>query len=118
MRIFKKAAAHGEVNILLVNSLPEDLTEITTNDDHHVIGHSESGNHHVLERKDVRMFDGGKTPAGMQILYALIENPTNVKQFRAGSPHDTIALDKGDVIRLTPSLDYNPYAKLIERSRD
>ena len=118
MRKFNKTAAQGEVNITLVDSLPEGLSSITTDDTHHIIGHSESGNHHVLERSAVDMYDGGKTPAGMQILYALVKNPTEVKQLRDSSPHDTIGLNQGDIIRITPALDYNPYAKAIERARD
>ena len=118
MRKFKTHAAQGEVNLTLVNSMPENLKAFAAEKDHYIIGHSESGNHHVLERKAVDMFDGGKTPAGMQILYAIVKEPTEVKQLRDSTPHDTIALDKGDIVRITPALDYNPYAKEIERARD
>ena len=118
MRTFKQSAAQGEVNIRIVQSIPEGLVEFPPEGDHYIIGHSESGNHHVLERESVDMYDGGKTAAGMQILYAIVKTPTEVTQLRSGTPHDTIALNVGDKIRITPALDYNPYAKAIERARD
>ena len=118
MRKFDKTAAQGEVNITLVKSMPAGLTPFASEGGYYVLGHSESGNHHVLERDHAEVFDGGKTAAGMQILYALIKETTEVKQISAGSPHDTIGLNAGDIIRITPAIDYNPYAKAIERARD
>jgi len=118
MRKFGKTAAQGEVNLTLVDELPDDLTAFQADGPVYIIGHSESGNHHVLERDAVDMFDGGKTAAGMQILYALVKKPTKVKQLRESKPHETIDLDQGDIVRITPALDYNPYAEMIQRSAD
>lgn len=118
MRKFEKTAAQGEVNITLIASIPKDLKPFEPENGAYIIGHSESGNHHVLEREHVDMFVGEKTSAGMQVLYGLVKSPTEVKQLRDGKPHETIALNEGDMIRITPSIDYNPYAKAIERARD
>lgn len=118
MRIFNERSAQGEVNITLINNMPKDLKPLKAEGDHYIIGHSESGNHHVLERKHVDMFEGEKTKAGMQVLYAIVKEPTKVKQLRDGNPHKVIDLNKGDIIRINPSIDYNPYAKAIERARD
>ena len=118
MREFKKAAAQGEVNLTLIDAMPKDLSPFDADGDQYIIGHSESGNHHVLDRKHVDMFIGEKTSAGMQVLYAIVKEPTKVRQLRDGSPHETIDLDAGDIIRINPSIDYNPYAKAIERALD
>ena len=118
MRKFTKHAAQGEVNIVLVNNMPENLSAFASEGDYYIIGHSESGNHHVLDRDDVDMFDGGKTPSGMQILYAIVTAPTEVKQLADSTPHEKIGLNEGDIIRITPALDYNPYADEIARSAD
>jgi len=118
MRIFKKTSAQGEVNIMLVPTIPHGLAAFEPEGDFYIIGHSESGNHHVLEREKVDMFVGEKTGAGMQTLYALVKEPARVRQLRDNDPHEVIALNKGDMIRISPSLDYNPYAKEIERARD
>jgi len=118
MRNFKKTAAQGEVNIKLIEKLPVGLSLFDADGEFYIIGHSESGNHHVLERECVDVFVGEKTTAGMQVLYAIVKEPTKVRQLRDGSPHETIDLDAGDILRITPSIDYNPYAKMIERARD
>ena len=118
MRTFTKTAAQGEVNITLIEAIPSGLSEFKPEGDFYIIGHSESGNHHVLERAPVDIFIGEKTHAGMQVLYATVKEPTKVRQLRDGSPHGAIDLNKGDMIRITPSIDYNPYAKEIERARD
>lgn len=118
MRAFKKTAAQGEVNITLVDAIPEGLAPFKCDGEHYILGHSESGNHHVLDRESARVFVGGETPSGMKILYAIIDKPTKIQQLAAGNPHETIGLNAGDVIRITPAIDYNPYAKAIERARD
>lgn len=118
MRKFTKTAAQGEVNIQLIAEIPEGLTPFEPEGDFYIIGHSESGNHHVLERGPVDVFIGEKTSSGMQVLYGLVKSPTRVRQLRDGNPHDTIALNTGDKIRMWPSIDYNPYADAIERARD
>ena len=118
MREFKKSAAQGEVNVTLIDSIPNGLEPFEPENGVYIIGHSESGNHHVLECKHVDMFVGEKTQAGMQVLYAIVNEPAEIKQLRDGQPHEAIALNKGDMIRINPAIDYNPYAKAIERARD
>jgi len=118
MRKFKKSAAQGEVNVMLIDTIPPGLKAFEPENGFYIIGHSKSGNHHVLEREHVDMFVGEKTPAGMQVLYGIVKSPTEVKQLRDSQPHETIGLNEGDMIRITPAIDYNPYAKAIERARD
>lgn len=121
MRNFDKTAAQGEVNFEIVENLPEGLKPFEATGPHYIIGHSESGNHHVLERDDVEVFTSHeKTPSGMEVLYAIAKNPTTAKQTGTGSPHGEIAFNAGDVIRITPSIDYDHYAKerAIRRAAD
>lgn len=45
--------AHGEVTIVPIQAIPENVGEaIPPEDGKHIIGHSESGHHHVLDRLD------------------------------------------------------------------
>ena len=112
MKTFKLTAAQGEVNIRKIGgSIPADLAPVKPEKGLLIVGHSESGHHHgfrdqagvtVLERtKDV--------PAGMKILYAILENPAELIQ-DAAAPHETIMLDAGEYeIRI--SREYDPFAE-------
>lgn len=115
MKSFKISAAQGEVNIRRIETLPESvragLIPINPENGLLIVGHSESGHHHgfragagvtLLERtKDV--------PAGMKIIYAIIENPSELIQDAAG-PHETIMYDAG-IFEHRISREFNPFSE-------
>lgn len=118
MKTFKLCAAQGEVNIRRVSSVPQGLAPIKPEKGLLIVGHSESGHHHgfravagvsVMERtKDV--------PAGMKILYAVLENPTALIQ-DASAPHEPLMLDPGEYeIRI--SREYDPFAEQTRQVAD
>ena len=118
MKTFKIAAAQGEVNIRRVETVPEGLTPVVPEKGLLIVGHSESGHHHgfragpgvaVLERtRDV--------PAGMRILYAILENPTALIQ-DASAPHEPIMLGAG-VFELRIAREYDPFAEQARQVAD
>ena len=121
MRDFKHTAAQGEVNFELVDKMPEGLKPFETKGDHYILGHSESGNHHVMDRSDFDVFVGEDTTSdGMEILYALVKNPSSARQISSGNPHGEIKFDAGDVVKIYPSIDFDPYAEeaAIRRAAD
>lgn len=74
--------AQGEVMIFrLLDTMPTGLVPMTDIDrlGRPIIGHSESGHHHVLERA-VAVMEKPDAPNGMRILYALLEEPTMLIQ--------------------------------------
>ena len=118
MRKFSIVASQGEVNFKIIGAMPEGLAPFDATGKHYIIGHSENGNHHVLERSDVDIFKGGKTSAGMQILYALVNVATSVKQTSTGTPHAPITFDAGDIVKIWPSVDFNPFTDAISLAQD
>lgn len=58
-----------------------------------VISHSEQGNHHILAG-DVDVMERVKTPEGMTVLRAIVEEPTRLFQ-DAQVPHEPVQLDPG-----------------------
>lgn len=118
MKTFQVTAAQGEVNIRRVAKAPEGLVPVAPEKGLLIVGHSESGHHHgfrdqagvvVMERtKDV--------PAGMKILYAILENPAELIQ-DAASPHETILLDAG-VYEMRLSREYDPFAEQARQVAD
>lgn len=120
MKTFKLTAAQGEVNIRRIDpsDLPADLVAIAPENGLLIVGHSESGHHHgfrasagvtVLERtKDV--------PAGMKILYAILENPTQLIQ-DADAPHEALGFEAG-VYEVRLSREYDPFAEQARQVAD
>ena len=91
------AVAQGEVTCrLLEGKMPSGLAPLNDADKagRPIIGHSESGHHHVLERA-VEVFEAPNPPAGMRVLYALLDEPTALIQDAPGNPHETQLLPAG-----------------------
>jgi len=80
-----------------------------------IISHSESGNHHVIAGAEV-LERTDNVPAGMAILYAIVDNPTALKQ-DASHPHKQIDLDPG-LYEIRVSREFNPFEEQIRRVAD
>lgn len=106
------AFAQGEVYARKIDKMPEGLPfDDFDKQGRPIIGHSESGHHHVLERaREVRVEPN--PPAGMRILYALLDEPTKLLQ-DAGDPHGEHVLDAG-VYEFRIAREYDP---LMEQAR-
>ncbi len=105
----------GEVRIERIEDLPDGLepfTEKTSNGKAFIISHSERGHHHVLDCADCEIMER-KLPeefgAGMRILYAIIKEPTEMRQ-DAAVPHDTQPMEPGNY-QLTISTEVDPFTK-------
>jgi hypothetical protein len=120
MKTFKLTAAQGECNIRRIDAtaIPAGLAPVTPEKGLLIVGHSESGHHHgfraqagiaLLERtKDV--------PQGMKILYAILENPTELIQ-DAAAPHEPLMLDAG-AYEVRISREFDPFAEQARRVAD
>jgi hypothetical protein len=109
--------AQGEITIIAIDALPEGITtkpvERTTRG--HIISHSENGNHHVLTGGDV-MERTNDVPAGMQIIYALLDAPAALVQ-DAPVPHEGFDLAPG-IYEFRISREYDPFAEQARRVAD
>lgn len=124
MKSFLKIAAQGEITIRRIGDVPakhikrEGFTPLALENGKFVIGHSETGHHHVLSRNDgadVMVLD--RPPEGMRILYAILENPTSLDHQRDHDTHESIALPPGEY-EFRVQREYDPYAALARQSAD
>ena len=124
MQSFKKVAAQGEITIHRLGNVPKIRTArkgcspLNLEDGKLVIGHSETGHHHVLSRNDgadVMVLDS--PPAGMRILYAILENPTSLEHLRPYDTHEAVMLEPGEY-EFRIQREYDPYAELARQSAD
>lgn len=92
--------AHGEVNFLRIDEgqLPtdgwSDFSDVSRSGDW-IVGHSEQGTHHVLDRDGVTIQT--RESNGFRILKAIVTKPAVLYQ-DAGVPHDPQIIEPGEYI--------------------
>lgn len=124
MRVFKATAAQGEITIRRIGDVPVDksvragYSAMGTENGKYIIGHSETGHHHVLDRTDgVNIAVMDAPPTGMKILHAILENPTMLVHQREHDTHDPIQLIPGEYeFRIAREFDH--YAELARKAAD
>lgn len=109
--------AQGEITVFRVSELPEGLMPFTDADKRGrpIISHSESGHHHVLDRA-VTVMERPNAPAGMRILYALLDEPTMLIQ-DADKPHGSHSLDAG-IYEFRIAREYDPFTEQARQVAD
>ncbi len=110
-------AAQGEAKVFRIDALPEMQTKAPEYNcaGHAIISHSESGHHHVVAGAEV-MERLDNVPAGMAILYAIVKEPTALRQ-DAPHPHGEIPLDPG-IYEFRVSREFDPFAEQIRLVAD
>ena len=94
---FNKVAAQGEITIVRIGDVPLDKKVdgklLALENGRFIIGHSETGHHHVLERAagaTVTVCD--HAPAGMKVLHAILTEANSLVHERGHDTHETINL--------------------------
>ena len=113
-----ECGAQGEISIFRCEgSMPECVTAMLERDNagRPIISHSESGNHHVLERA-VEVFEADTAPSGMRILYALLDEPTALIQ-DAPDAHGSHTLEPG-LYEYRIAREFDPFSEQIRMVAD
>lgn len=122
MKSFNKVAAQGELMIRKIadvpsKKLPIGYTALAAENGNLIVGHSETGHHHVIDADCAEIGVKEKTSAGMRILYAIVRDETKVEHLRPYDTHEPIALTPGDYeIRI--GREYDQFAELIRQQAD
>jgi len=123
MKSFQICAAQGEITIRRIGGIPKKptmkgFTVMNPDGGKFIIGHSETGHHHVLDRTDgvsVAVLD--RPPEGMRILRMILENPTSLDHLRPHDTHESVMLEPGEYeVRI--AREYDPYQELARQSAD
>lgn len=109
--------AQGEITLFRVSEMPAGLVPLGEKDKagRPIISHSESGHHHVLDR-DVAVLEKADPPAGMRILYALLEEPTALIQ-SADQPHGQHDLPPG-IYEFRIAREFDPFSEQVRQVAD
>ena len=120
---FRVVAAQGEITIKRVGGvpknkkLPKGFVPLEMENGHYVIGHSETGHHHVINDATAVIGVMERPPEGMRILYMILENPLEVKHLRGFDTHAPLQNEPG-VYEVRIAREYDPYAELARISAD
>lgn len=109
--------AQGEITIIKLDSLPTGFEHkpVERIAKGWIISHSESGHHHLLTGGNV-MERTDKVPAGMQVLYALLEQPASLVQ-DAQVPHGGYDLPAG-FYEFRVAREHDPFTEQARRVAD
>ena len=118
MLTFSKIAAQGEITIRRVGGIKPVGKPLPLENGKLIIGHSETGHHHVLEHTrgaTVTVLD--KAPEGMRVLHMILTEANSLVHNRAHDTHEAIALEPGEYsVRVAREFDH--YAELARQSAD
>lgn len=105
----KIIGAQGEITIIQIDAIPENVQGIAVEraPGGWIISHSEKGNHHLLTGGEV-MERTKDVPAGMKILYAILEQPEKLIQ-DATDAHGAHNLPAG-LYEFRIAREYDPFA--------
>lgn len=115
----KVVGAQGEVDIYEIDAIPEGIetkpVEKTARG--WIISHSEQGHHHILTGGDVVECIDPKIPEGMQVFYAMLDEPEELIQDAVGDPHAPHKLDK-KFYEFRTTREYDPFTQQARRVAD
>ena len=117
MKHFDKTAAQGECYFRKVDSIPKGLKPLALENGQLIIGHSETGHHHVIEHPNHAEVFKADDADGIEMLYAVIGKPTSVRHLRGHDTHEAIALQPG-MYEIRKGREYDPYAELVRQVAD
>lgn len=109
--------AHGECNFFRITEGCADLNgfaPVSVDAKGLIVGHSESGHNHVLERGDMVVSE--RVIGGMKVLHAILNEPLKLRQ-SAGDPHKEQIVEAGEYF-ITNNIEYNPFLEQARRVAD
>lgn len=121
MKKFVKTAAQGEITIIrlggLSHKIPNGCTPLKAESGKFIIGHSETGHHHVMSSAGAEVAVLDSPPEGMRVLYAILKNPTSLVHLRDHDTHEPIIHEPG-VYEIRIAREFDHYAELARQSAD
>lgn len=94
MKEFKNVARQGDMLIVRIEDLPNDIVESKPVNGEYIVTHSETGHNHVVkERPDVKMYESSNDNL---VAYLVVEEfEALLEHHRAYKQHETIKVKPG-----------------------
>ena len=109
--------AQGEITIFRISKLPDNVvaSKVGRTSVGAIIAHSESGNHHILTG-GADVLEHPSAPAGMQILYAILDEPQSLIQDTT-VPHETYNLSPS-IYEFRIAREHDHFSEMARRVAD
>ena len=117
MKTFDKHGAQGEISLAKVAKVPDGLKRIDPVNGRVIVGHSETGHHHTVSADCVELYEAKTAPAGMRVLYAIVNAPASLDHKRDFDTHESLALQPG-MYEIRIGREYDPYAEIARQQAD
>jgi len=101
---FRNCAAQGDLLITRIDAIPATATAATPENGVHVLAHSETGHHHVVDAGAVDYFNAANDSF---VSYLRVNQPTDLRHLRSFDTHAPIHVDPG-VYRINRQREYTP----------
>lgn len=123
MKSFQLVAAQGEITVFRVGGvpakkkLPDGYKALRPENGRFIIGHSESGHHHVIAAKGAIVGELERPPEGMRILRAILADANSLDHLRDHDTHESIRHEPGEYLYRI-GREYDPYEEIARRQAD
>ena len=102
MKRFRDTVAQGELYIVRVAELPENIPALDPVDGKVIVGHSETGHHHVMDAEKTTMY---RLPEEIYEWFLVVDKPDVLEHLRPYDTHEPIAFRPG-VYRVRAGREY------------
>lgn len=94
MRTFVNSAAQGELYFTRIDILPVGLIQVEPDETGHVVvGHSETGHHHVMDAETVQMY---RLPEELYECFLKVDSATMLNHLRDYDTHEPLQFEPGN----------------------
>lgn len=105
-KTFENSAAQGDVLLTRIDALPDDVRLAPVEADGvHIVTHSETGHHHVVEAKKVEMFVSDNPWVSY---LKVLANDAALEHRRSFDTHAPLALRQGAIYEVRRQREYTP----------
>ncbi len=121
MKTFKLRAAQGEITLIRIGDIsgksPAGFSPLAAENGRIIVGHSETGHHHLMDATTVNALVMDRPPEGLRILRLIVSEPTSLDHLRGHDTHDALMVPPGEwEVRI--GREYDPYQQLARRVAD
>ena len=106
MKTFENMAAQGDLLVQKIAELPANAELLEPTGNNFVVGHSETGHHHVISATNpqVQVY---RNPQNLFVLFVVADEPALLEHMRSFDKHESVQLGKG-TYQINQQREYTP----------